>query len=180
MKGRKVMGKIIKDKENLIEIMKKIGNRQLFLTEDDNLGCYFMINKDYIEGERDESVIQCYMRDLHEDNLNLTAFVFAIKLNQKVYIAFVDFKNKNSVRMIKNIISQEQIKLRVVNEHEDYLLSFQNSSIEDFSKLFNEVSLAVKNENYSKKDFDKFTINFCNNYSNEELWRIWKEEIENE
>lgn len=174
------MSEIIKNKEKLIETMKEIGNRQLFLAETDNLGCHFVINKDSIEEDNNEESIQCYMRDLHEDILNITTFVFAIKLNQKVYIAFVNFKNTNSVKIIKNIISQEQIKVRIVNEYEDYMLYFSNPSIEDFSKLFDEVSLAVKNETYTQNDFDKFTINFCNTYTNEELWEIWKEEIENE
>lgn len=174
------MSEFIDNKEELIRTIQKIGDRQLFLAQDDIMDCYFIINKDYKGKENREPIIQCYMRDLYDEIRNITVFVFAIKLNEKVYIAFVDFKNKSSVKIIKNIISQSQIKLRIVNEYENYILYFDNPSIEDFSKLFNEVSTAVKNENYSKEDFDSLTIALCDTYTNEELWEMWKKEIGNE
>lgn len=174
------MSKFIDTNEELIKTIKEIGNRELFLAQDDLLGCYFIINKDYTKDEKSKHLIQCYMRDLHDELRNITTFVFAIKLDEKVYIAFVDFKNKNSVQMIKKIISQDKIKLRIVNEYENYVLYFDNPSIKDFSQLFDEVSNAVKKENYSKEDFDSLTIALCDIYTNEELWKIWKEEIENE
>lgn len=174
------MGEFINNKNELIRTIQEIGDRQLFLAQDDTMDCYFVINKKYKEKESCEPIIQCYMRDLHDEIRNITTFVFAIKLNEKVYIAFVDFKNESSIKIIKNIISQEQIKLRIVNEYENYILYFNNPSKEDFSKLFEEVSTAVKNENYSKEDFDNLTVALCDTYTNEELWEIWKEEIENE
>ena len=174
------MSKFVDNKDELIRTIQKIGDRQLFLAQDDMLDCYFVINKEYKEKENCEPIIQCYMRDLHDEIRNITTFVFAIKLNQKVYISFVDFKSKSSVQMIKNIISQDEIKLRIVNERENYILYFNNPSKEDFSKLFDEVSTAVKNENYSKEDFDSFTIAICDTYTNEELWEMWKKEIADE
>lgn len=170
------MKKIVESQDGLIKSMQEMGRKQLFLAQfKDTNDCCFMINNDYIEGSNETS-IKCYMRDLHHDALNITAFVFAIKLGEKVYIAFIDLKNFNNVNVLKNIIAQDKFKLRVINEREDYFLLFPNPSKDDFSKLFDTVHSAVQNENYSTEDFTKFINNLCKTYSNEELWDIWENE----
>jgi len=170
------MKKIVENHDELIKHMKEMGRKQLFLAQFNDINdCCFMINNDYMQ-DTNESSIKCYMRDLHHDTLNITTFVFAIKLGKNVYIAFIDFKNANIVNVLKKIIEQNQLKLRVVNEQEDYLLLFPNPSKKDFLKLFNTVYSAVQNENYNTQDFINFVNSLCNSYSNEELWDIWENE----
>lgn len=176
------MKKIIKSKEELIKKIKKEGHRQLFLAQwEETKECYFMINNDdCVEDLEQNQPIEYYIRDIHDTLLNITTFALAIKLGSKVYIAFIDFKSKEKIKMLHSIITQELLKLRIINSKEDYMLTFKNSSIDDFLELFNLVLLAVQNENYNKKDYDNFTTSICNTYTNEELWNMWKNEIRQE
>lgn len=175
------MKEIVENSKELIEKLNEKGNKKLFLaTIPENNESYFIINDDFVVGDSCQIKIDCWIIDVHNEVFNITSFALAIQLpNNNVYITFVDFKNPTAVESLYNIISNDTMKLIIINSNKDCLITFNNPSKDDFLELYTNVSEAVKKENYTTTDYTNLINTICSSYTNEQLYNMWKNNSEN-
>lgn len=171
------MKRTIKNKEDFVQALQENNNRKMFLAKDpESKISYLLISSNFIY-DMNSQCIQCHILDLHDDVFNITTFALAIKLsNNESYIAFVDFKNQQNIDLLYNIISQDKIILRIINDNDDYFISFNNPSKKDFLDLYNKVLSEVKNQTYTTDNYNNFINRIFNSCTNEELLEVWKNE----
>lgn len=175
------MKEIVKNQNELIKKLKEKGNKKLFLSNiPENNESYFMINdSNFIADDSCQIQIDCCIIDVHNEIFNITSFAISIKLpNNDTYIAFVDFKNPSAVQTLYNIISNDLMKLIIINSTKDCMITFKNPSKKDFLELYANVSEAVKKENYTSVEYNNLINTICSTYTNEEIFNMCKSNFE--